>query len=138
MEPLYHIIEDFISNEINPQLYDQSELITERSKRRLRRNLNKELADYFNQQNQLDDIKSDSDTKSDTDTKSDNESSDESPYKKCKYENIGNSELIIPQRNVDICLGATLVCILFTFYGSIIYLVQAYSDHLNFQPSKTC
>lgn len=123
MEGLYYLMEDFINNEVNQDLYDENEKNAARARRRLRRNLNKELTPYFNKEINM--------TNSDKKTISDSDSeSSESPYKKTKYDY--NEPIIIPQRHVDICLGISFVCVIFTFYGTIFYVIQLYYDHLNY------
>lgn len=105
---LFHLMEDFILNEVDSDIQTSS-----RSKRRMRRNLNKELAPYLNE-----------DTHEDESLDEEYLNEYESPRKKqkCDCESI-----LLHQRYIDICLGIAYICILFTFYGTTIFLVQAYS-----------
>jgi hypothetical protein len=106
---LFHLMEDFILNEVDSDIQTSS-----RAKRRMRRNLNKELAPYLNEDEQ---------TQSLDDSYEESFEEYESPRKKYKYDVQPN----FIERHVDICLGIAYICILFTFYGTTIYLVQNYS-----------
>lgn len=108
---LFHLMEDFILNEVDSDIQTSS-----RSKRRMRRNLNKELESYLNEESQ-------NDVDESLDEEYENEY--ESPRKKYKYDY--GEPIFLHQRHVDICLGIAYICILFTFYGTTIYLVQTYS-----------
>lgn len=104
---LFHLMEDFILNEVDSDIQTSS-----RSKRRMRRNLNKELESYLNEDTQNESL----------DEEYSNEY--ESPRKKHKYD---CETIFLHQRHVDICLGIAYICILFTFYGTTIFLIQNYS-----------
>jgi hypothetical protein len=129
MEGLYYLMEDFIINEVNQDIYDENEKNAARARRRLKRNLNKELAPFVNEENEETNTTPDKNTDQAKINESISESENESPYKKPKYDY--SETIIISQRHVDICIGVTFVCVLITFYGSIIYIVQSYSNHLN-------
>lgn len=101
---LFHLMEDFILNEVDSQDIQTSS----RAKRRMRRNLNKELAPYLNE-----------------DTYSDPDSEEFEPYESPRKKQ--KCETIFIQRHVDICLGIAYICVLFTFYGTTIFLIQTYS-----------
>jgi hypothetical protein len=105
---LFHLMEDFILNEVDSQEIQKSS----RAKRRMKRNLNKELAPYLNEE-------------SDTHTFDDDsyEESYESPRKKYKHDIQSN----FIERHMNICLGIAYTCVLFTFYGTTIYLIHTYS-----------
>jgi len=108
---LFHLMEDFILNEVDSDIQTSS-----RAKRRMRRNLSKELAPYLNE---------DAQTQSVDDSYEESFDEYESPRKKYKYDY--SDPIYLPQRHVDICLGIAYICVLFTFYGTTIYLVQTYS-----------
>ena len=95
---LFHLMEDFILKEVD---YSQQYGYSSRAKRYMRRKLNKELAPYV-----------ESDTPENVD-------SDES--------NMSDNVEYVPQINVDICIAITYICCLVSFYGSIIYITQAYT-----------
>lgn len=106
---LFHLMEDFILNEVDSESIKNSP----RAKRRLMRNLNKELTPYLNDE-----------------SSDEYESSYESPQKKYKCDKCDKShcnEIIYIERHVDICLGIAYICVLFTFYGTTFYLIQNYS-----------
>ena len=109
---LFHLMEDFILNEVDSQDIQTSS----RAKRRMRRNLNKELAPYLNE----DALTPDEDSYDES--YKDSYEDYESPRKKQKCDKD-----IFLQRHIDICIGIAYICVLFTFYGTTIYLVQAYS-----------
>jgi hypothetical protein len=108
---LFHLMEDFILNEVDSQEIQNSS----RAKRRMRRNLNKELAPYLNDETHSEDDSIDEEY----------ENEYESPHKKYKYDY--SEPIYLYQRHVDICLGIAYICVLFTFYGTTIYLIQNYS-----------
>ena len=107
---LFHLMEDFILNEVDSDIQTSS-----RSKRRMRRNLNKELESYLNEDTQIDIL---------DECDEDYENEYESPRKKYKYD---CESILLHQRYVDICLGIAYICVLFTFYGTTIFLIQTYS-----------
>jgi hypothetical protein len=110
---LFHLMEDFILKEVD---YSQKHGYTSRAKRYMRRKLNRELAPFVeDQQDKVDQVDKESDTESETE------------LDKIRF----NESILISSKNLDICIGITYICILVTFYGSIIYITQAYD-------SKTC
>jgi hypothetical protein len=103
-------MEDFILKEVD---YSQQYGYSSRAKRYMRRKLNKELAPY---------VESESDTSENVDS---NESENDSNLFYNRH---------IPQINVDICIAFVYVCCIVSFYGSIIYITQAY----RFDENKIC
>ena len=107
---LFNLMEDFIVNEVDSQDIQTSP----RARRRIRRNLSKELGSYLNQEEQTGYDFYDSD---------ESYIEYESPRKKYKLDKQTN----FIQRHVDICIGIAYICVLFTFYGTTIYLIHTYS-----------
>jgi hypothetical protein len=109
---LFNLMEDFILKEVN---YSQQYGYSSRAKRYMRRKLNKELAPFIEDEPEHSDVSSDTEVNVDIDISHFNDS-------------------MLLSKNVDICLSITYICVLVTFYGSIIYITQAYTIH----QSKTC
>lgn len=108
---LFHLMEDFILKEVD---YSQQYGYSSKAKRYMRRKLNKELAPY---------VESESDTSENVDS---NESENDS-----NLSNISHNREFIPHINVDICIAIAYICCVVSFYGSIIYITQAYRSDEN-------
>jgi hypothetical protein len=112
---LFHLMEDFILKEID---YSRQYGYSSRAKRYMRRKLNKQLAPFIEDDEQVDkDICKETDSESETDA-------DRRRF---------NESLLVSSRSTDLCLGIAYVCFLVTFYGSVFYVVQSYSNE-----QKTC
>jgi len=103
---LFHLMEDFILKEVD---YSQQYGYSSRAKRYMRRKLNKELAPFI--ENETLDESSESDT--------DREIS-------VDVSNFNNS-ILISSIGTDICLSVVYICIIVTFYGISVYIIQSYS-----------
>lgn len=105
---LFNLMEDFILREVD---YSQQYGYSSRAKRYMRRKLNKELAPFIEDEIQV----NSSDTEIETTT-------DISNF---------NDSILISSRSADICLSIVYVCIIATFYGTTLYIVQTYSSEQN-------
>jgi hypothetical protein len=108
---LFNLMEDFILREVD---YSQQYGYSSRAKRYMRRKLNKELAPFIEDEMQLD---KSSDTEIETSTDID-------------MRNF-NKSILMSSRSVDICLSIVYICIIATFYGTTMYMVQTYSMEQN-------
>jgi len=99
---LFHLMEDFILKEVD---YSQQYGYSSRAKRHMRKNLNKELAPYLENENE---------------NESDSEREPESLI-------VSNSRVDICLGVGYICLGVGYICVVVTFYSAIMYFTQAYS-----------
>ena len=107
---LFHLMEDFILKEVD---YSQQYGYSSRAKRYMRRKLNKELAPFIEDET----LYKSSDTESDREISGD-------------VSNFNNS-ILISSMSADICLSIAYICIIITFYGTTMYIVQTYSSTQN-------
>ena len=107
---LFHLMEDFILKEVD---YSQQYGYSSRAKRYMRRKLNKQLAPFIEDGNE---------SSSEPETAA--ESDSETDLDRRKF----NDSILLTSRSVDICLGIAYICVLVTFYGSVFYIVQSYSN----------
>ena len=112
---LFHLMENFILKEVD---YSQQYGYSSRAKRYMRRKLNKELAPFI--EDETLDKSSESEIETDKET-----SIDMSNF---------NDSILISSRSADICLSIVYICIIVTFYGTTMYIVQTYSSDQN----KSC
>ena len=111
---LFHLMENFILKEVD---YSQQYGYSSRAKRYMRRKLNKELAPFI--EDETLDKSSDICEESDSDREI---SVDVSNF---------NDSILISSISTDICLSITYICIIVTFYGTAMYIVQTYSSTQN-------
>jgi len=148
---LFHLIEEFIIKECDSRDIEY----TPTASRAMRRNLNKVLAqlresEYEKNTDEILNTESDADkdvkkrkrsdtnlTDSDneTETKSENESEPEREHVDRDYDDSEHkynyNESIILPINIKYCLGITYICIIFSVYSSMFYIVTKYSCDLN-------
>ena len=105
---LFHLMEDFILKEVD---YSQQYGYSSRAKRYMRRKLNKELAPFIENET----VDKCSESESDTDREI---SVDVSNF---------NNSILISSIGTDICLSVVYICIILTFYGTAMYIIQSYS-----------
>lgn len=113
---LFHLMEDFILKEVD---YSQQYGYSSRAKRYMRRKLNKELAPFIEDETLDKSSESESESESELDLD-----------KKIDISNF-NDSILISSRSADICFTVVYICIIATFYGTTLFIVQTYSSPQN-------